>query len=112
MAEHETVEEPAAMICTCDPKAFPYVTEPCPVHPIDPEKLKPAGVRQPFIVTDANLVDRAMVPFWGHLFNCPNCGRPIVIVSDSTGHFCPGKGCGVALDIQSSVVTSYIRGLS
>ena len=103
MADH--VEETQEPVCTCDPKLFPFVTEQCPVHP---KEVKPY-VSQPFIVTDANLLEPQMVPFLGFLFRCPACTTPGLIVNQYAGNFCPK--CGVQVIVQSKTVTEYLRGL-
>jgi hypothetical protein len=93
-------------VCTCDKEKFPFVTEPCPVHPngsYDPY-LNQSTEEDAVVIKDEFLVPDKIRVWKGHVFKCPECN------TDAIMHFfkyC--SKCGAPIIVESYEVSNFIR---
>ena len=94
--------------CNCKDKTR---TKVCPVH----SRHAASAAGTPFgedviIITDDDLnKENPFTTYRGHVFICPKCGKPSIMVNQNMGEFC--VACGVRVRVESKVVTDYIRSL-
>ena len=94
--------------CNCKDKTR---TKVCPVH----SRHAASAAGTPFgedviLVTDDDLnKEKPFSTYRGHIFDCPNCSKPSIMVNQNMGEFC--VACGVRVRVESKVVTDYIRTL-
>ncbi len=104
--EEAAPEEENPEGCNCKDE---FITILCPVH--GALKEKPAGFGEDLIIiTDNDLnKEKPFSTYRGHIFDCPRCGKPSIMVNQNMGEFC--VACGVRVRVESKVVTDYLRSL-
>ncbi len=111
MAEEPEVKGAAPEECTCELGKQPdeYRTKPCPIH----RKSEPGSAEfgeDVTIITDENLhLERPYGEYRGHIFECPKCEKPGIMVNESMGNFC--AVCGAKVLVRSRMVTERIKTL-
>ena len=93
--------------CNCKDE---FITTPCPLH--GPVRDKPPEfVEEEILITDVDLnMEQPWGRYYGHIFTCPKCKYPAIMVNENMGKFC--VQCGVKVRVQSKVVTEHIRSLN
>ena len=105
-AEEAPPEEAIPEGCNCKDE---FILTACPVH--GPARDKPAEfVEDVILITDDDLnKEKPFSTYRGHIFDCPKCGKPAIMVNQNMGEFC--VACGLRVRVESKVVTDYIRSL-
>ena len=108
--EAATPEEAIPEGCNCKEE---FVTVPCPIHSVMYKTERAPGDfgEDITLITDANLhLEQPYGRYEGHIFICPKCKLPAIMVNQNMGEYC--VKCGAKVRVQSKVVTEHIRSLN
>ena len=89
--------------CTCQTEQgqpLEFRTELCPIHD---SNIIDSYSENSVIITDGHLLNKDVLPWYGHVFVCPKCEHHVMHHMKFCG------GCGVKTIIHSKIVTDQIN---